>query len=125
MSRRVHHPHDYHRVIVRTFICPVCGAVVPATKTQGITVAGHIKTMWCYSCREVRDFLQVDRVEGDEVMDKSCESCICGACSLRWTDECQRSADPPCDGCNRGNGAPVSCGSVTFGGEKKREEVKA
>ena len=63
MSRRVRHPCDYRRVIVRTFVCPVCGAVVPATKTQGITVAGHIKTMWCYSCREVRDFLQVDRVE--------------------------------------------------------------
>ena len=59
-------------------------------------------------------------------MNNSCAGCICGSCNRKWTEECPRAGDPPCDGCNRGNGAPVSCESVAFGGSgKKREEVKA
>jgi len=45
---------------VRLFACPVCGARKPATKRAGRkTEAGHIKTMWCFCCREERDFEQV------------------------------------------------------------------
>lgn len=48
---------------IRTFVCPVCGVVIPACKYKNVTRAGHVKTMYCFKCREVRDFVQVDRLE--------------------------------------------------------------
>ena len=44
---------------VRVFRCPNCGRLVPATKRQGRTQIGHIKTMICYFCGEECDFVQV------------------------------------------------------------------
>lgn len=45
---------------IRYFQCPVCHAVLTATKHKGITGTGHIKTMYCYVCKRDRDFVQVD-----------------------------------------------------------------
>ena len=45
---------------VRLFQCPSCGRFVPATKMKSRTVIGHIKTMYCFFCREEQDFIQVD-----------------------------------------------------------------
>lgn len=61
-SRLKHRPKD-----VRTFVCPQCGTVMAAPKYKGITYAGHIKTMWCYKCQERQDFVQVDRLEDENV----------------------------------------------------------
>ena len=45
----------------RLFRCTVCGALTPATKHPGEkTRPGHIKTMWCYKCKEKTDHIQVD-----------------------------------------------------------------
>ena len=44
----------------RYFRCPVCGAETPAPCTRRKTLPGHIKTMYCYVCRETRDFEQVE-----------------------------------------------------------------
>lgn len=44
---------------VRVFQCPNCGKLVPATKRKGKTAIGHIKTMVCYYCGELGDFVQV------------------------------------------------------------------
>lgn len=46
---------------VRIFKCTVCGVTVPATKKPGhVTVAGHIKTMWCYHCEKITDHIQIE-----------------------------------------------------------------
>lgn len=45
---------------IRLFRCPVCGKLTPATKIKGQTAAGHIKTMYCYGCKEIRDTVQID-----------------------------------------------------------------
>lgn len=45
---------------VRIFQCPVCGKLTPATKRKGRTVAGHIKTMYCFGCKDIRDMVQID-----------------------------------------------------------------
>lgn len=45
---------------VRYFKCPVCGVVVTATKTDGSSYTGHIKTMYCYKCKVDRDYIQFD-----------------------------------------------------------------
>lgn len=45
---------------VRYFRCTECGAVNVATKIQGFTLRGHIKTMYCYRCRTDRDQEQFD-----------------------------------------------------------------
>lgn len=54
-TRRSHLPPQ-----VRWFTCPVCGALNPATKAEGRAHRGHIKTMYCYRCREERDQEQTD-----------------------------------------------------------------
>lgn len=46
------------KIYKRFFLCPVCGAEVPATATKRMTVPGHVKTMWCFRCRETRNFIQ-------------------------------------------------------------------
>ena len=46
---------------MRLFRCEECGTVAPATKRRNKrTAIGHIKTMWCYVCREVRDHVQIE-----------------------------------------------------------------
>lgn len=45
---------------VRYFKCPVCGTVVTATKMDGLSPPGHIKTMYCWKCKEERDHIQFD-----------------------------------------------------------------
>ena len=54
-TRRSHKPPQ-----IRYFRCLVCGAQNPATKCQGRTSPGHIKTMYCFRCREDRDQEQMD-----------------------------------------------------------------
>lgn len=49
-----------HKPQKRLFICPECGVVVPATKYYGKTSVGHIKTMYCYQCKEDKDFEQIE-----------------------------------------------------------------
>lgn len=44
---------------IRTFECPICGDRLVVPKYLGFTPLGHIKTMWCYRCKEVRDFIQI------------------------------------------------------------------
>ena len=51
---------DPRQLQVRYFRCPVCGEVSPATKRIGKTKIGHIKTMFCCWCGEVRDFEQIE-----------------------------------------------------------------
>lgn len=43
----------------RSFQCPECGTVSPATKWKGITNPGHIKTMYCYVCKKETEHIQV------------------------------------------------------------------
>jgi len=57
-SRRRNYP--------RHFQCPVCGARMDAYKKRK-TKIGHIKTMWCWGCQEIRDFIQI---EGDTFEEK-------------------------------------------------------
>lgn len=45
---------------VRYFKCPVCGTVVTATKTDGPSHNGHVKTMYCYVCMRETDHVQFD-----------------------------------------------------------------
>lgn len=46
----------------RFFKCPECGIVICAPKLKyHMTSEGHIKTMWCFKCKEERDFEQVSR----------------------------------------------------------------
>lgn len=45
---------------VRYFKCPVCGTVAPATKTRHKTSKGHIKTMYCYVCKEITNHEQTE-----------------------------------------------------------------
>lgn len=57
MKRR---PSKYarQRPQVRYFVCPACGATSPATKWKGTTAAGHVKTMYCYRCKNITDHIQ-------------------------------------------------------------------
>ena len=43
----------------RQFRCPTCGTEMVAPKMRK-TAKGHIKTMWCWKCRDMRDFVQVE-----------------------------------------------------------------
>ena len=45
---------------LRRFRCPECGAVLTATKHIARTGDGHVKTMWCFTCKMERDFIQID-----------------------------------------------------------------
>lgn len=45
---------------IRHFRCLTCGARNVATKMQGKTYPGHIKTMYCYRCRKERDQEQTE-----------------------------------------------------------------
>ena len=51
---------DPRRIKPRRFRCPVCGVTVDMPKFRKRTEPGHIKTAWCYVCREIRDFVQVN-----------------------------------------------------------------
>jgi len=46
--------------IVRRFRCPECGTELTATKMWFRTGDGHVKTMYCYVCKEERDCIQID-----------------------------------------------------------------
>lgn len=48
------------RIQMRTFECPVCGTKLHATKTKFKTKVGHIKTMYCYVCKDMRDCVQTE-----------------------------------------------------------------
>lgn len=49
-----------HTVSERAFRCPVCGTVIKAyKKTNRMTAIGHVKTMWCYKCKNVENFTQI------------------------------------------------------------------
>jgi len=44
----------------RDFKCLTCGEIITCPKRMGMkTGKGHIKTMWCYNCKEVGKFEQV------------------------------------------------------------------
>lgn len=47
-------------IVLRRFQCPVCGLKLAACKKNGKTGRGHVKTMYCPTCREDRDFEQYD-----------------------------------------------------------------
>ena len=51
---------DIRKVQKRMFQCPVCGAVIPATKRFGKTNPGHVKTMYCYQCKTETDHVQIE-----------------------------------------------------------------
>ena len=58
-SRTVNRPRQE-----RWFRCPECGLVFPAHKWRArFTAAGHIKTMWCWRCQKVQDFVQLKEEE--------------------------------------------------------------
>lgn len=46
------------KVHFRLFCCPVCCETMLIPKHRK-TAKGHIKTMWCWKCRTVRDFIQI------------------------------------------------------------------
>lgn len=46
--------------LLRYFKCPVCGAILTAPRRHGHTHPGHVKTMYCFVCRQERDFVQTD-----------------------------------------------------------------
>ena len=52
-----------HRLQQRRFVCPVCGVQqdMPKWKHKR-TGHGHIKTAWCYQCKDMRDLIQVDEL---------------------------------------------------------------
>lgn len=56
MTSRTRRARTYPQV--RYFVCTVCGSRTPATKWKGKTVAGHVKTMYCYRCRKITDQIQ-------------------------------------------------------------------
>lgn len=46
-------------VTLHTFRCTTCGAVMTLPKKLGrLHRSGHVKTMYCYVCRRVRDFTE-------------------------------------------------------------------
>lgn len=46
---------------MRTFRCPECGGTAKAAKrADRRTGPGHIKTMWCPWCRDMRDMVQIE-----------------------------------------------------------------
>jgi hypothetical protein len=53
MRRRSKKPPVY-----RLFCCPVCCETITIPKRRK-TAVGHVKTMWCWRCRTVRDFIQI------------------------------------------------------------------
>lgn len=46
------------KVHFRLFCCPVCCETITIPKRRK-TAVGHVKTMWCWKCRTVRDFIQI------------------------------------------------------------------
>lgn len=48
---------------IRYFKCSSCGTIVTASKYRNRTANGHIKTMYCYICREDKEFVQYDSQE--------------------------------------------------------------
>lgn len=46
-------------VFLRWFKCPVCGLVLSAPKHAG-DAPGHIKDMWCPTCKAEQKFEQTD-----------------------------------------------------------------
>jgi len=57
-------PLKYHPTAVkpqlRVFICPECGTRNTYTKVFGRTKQGHVKTCWCYICKQETDQIQLD-----------------------------------------------------------------
>lgn len=51
---------DPRRIQKRDFRCTVCGTVRTATKVHGKTGPGHVKTMFCLTCRDMTDHVQVE-----------------------------------------------------------------
>lgn len=46
---------------LRYFKCPECGAIQTATKKLSLmSEKGHIKTMYCFSCKKKRQFEMID-----------------------------------------------------------------
>ncbi len=45
------------KVFLRDFKCPECGTTMQMPKRR-LTGNGHIKTMWCPRCKQMRDFVQ-------------------------------------------------------------------
>lgn len=44
----------------RCFKCPKCNSVIIAyKKSSRRTAPNHIKTMYCYKCKDVEDFVQL------------------------------------------------------------------
>lgn len=44
---------------LRVFICPVCRSEMVCPKFTRLTPLGHEKSLWCYRCKEVRQFIQI------------------------------------------------------------------
>ena len=54
---------------IREFKCPVCGSHMFSPKRiTKQTPTGHIKTTYCYKCKEIRNFIQLNKY-GDEEYD--------------------------------------------------------
>ena len=45
---------------IRVFHCPECDGKLVAPKYTNHTQPGHIKTMYCFTCRTYRDFVQTE-----------------------------------------------------------------
>lgn len=54
------HRRDVKRPQVRIFECPICGNRTPATKYMGVSKPPHVKTMWCWGCKDERDLVQIE-----------------------------------------------------------------
>lgn len=52
------------KTVIRYFKCPECSVIItaPKSKSKG-SEKGHIKTMYCYKCKQKRDFVLIDKEE--------------------------------------------------------------
>ena len=53
-----------HKYKIRVFQCPDCGNIAYAGKSCGrMTAPGHRKYLWCAHCKEVRNMVQIEKLE--------------------------------------------------------------
>ena len=51
---------DCRRIQMRVFVCSQCGTKLVATKYKSKTGIGHVKTAWCYVCKETTEHIQIE-----------------------------------------------------------------
>lgn len=55
------HRRENRNPQIRIFECPVCGKRTHAPKYMAAkTNIGHVKTMYCWGCKEERDLIQIE-----------------------------------------------------------------